>query len=152
MARWGVEHGMCRAISYDEAVALLTQCNENGLVHTYDPNMFICNCCRDCCVFFVGIREKGARMLAPSEFVARMDAETCNACNICADRCPVGAIEVDAFATVDGDRCLGCGVCYPSCPTGSVSLVRRPVIEQAEIPEHIQKKIEEFSAWQRRYE
>jgi electron transport complex protein RnfB len=151
MARWGVEHGMCREISYNEAVDLLYKCNENGLVHTYDPNMFICNCCHDCCVFFVGIRETGAKMLLPSEFVARMDSETCTACQVCAERCPVDAIEVDAFATVDGEKCLGCGVCYPTCPSESVSLVRRPV-EQVEIPENIQKKIEEFSAWQRRYE
>jgi len=151
MARWGVEHGMCREISYNEAVELLYKCNEDGLVHTYDPNMFICNCCHDCCVFFTGIRETGEKMLSPSEFVARMDSETCTACQTCAERCPVDAIEVDAFATVDEEKCLGCGVCYPTCPSESVSLVRRPV-EQVEIPEDIQKKIEEFSAWQKRYE
>jgi len=151
MARWGVEHGMCREISYDEAVDLLYKCNEDGLVHTYDPNMFICNCCHDCCVFFVGMKEAGAKMLFPSEFVARMDSETCTACQICAERCPVDAIDVDAFATVDVEKCLGCGVCYPTCPSDSVSLVRRPV-EQVEIPEDIQKKIEEFSEWQRRYQ
>jgi heterodisulfide reductase subunit A-like polyferredoxin len=97
------------------------------------------------------MKETGAKMLFPSEFVARMDSETCTACQICAECCPVDAIEVDAFATVDREKCLGCGVCDPTCPSESVSLVRRPV-EQVEIPEDIQKKIEEFSEWQRRYQ
>ena len=152
MARWGVEHGMCREITYGEAVDLLKACNENGLVHTYDPNMFICNCCYDCCVFFVGIREKGAQMLFPSEFVARIDAESCTACGVCADRCPVDAIEINDFATVDGKDCLGCGVCYPSCPVEAVSLVRRPMEYMPEITAEMQSKIQQFSTWQNRYE
>jgi len=125
VALWGVEHGMCREITYDEAIAILRKCNEDGLVHTYDPHDFICNCCSDCCVFHVGIRETGAKLLQPSEFVARIDDSTCSACSTCADRCPFGAIQVDEYAVVDADKCLGCGVCFPTCKTGSVRLVRR---------------------------
>jgi len=151
MARWGVEHGMCREITYEDAVDILKKSNENGLVHTYDPNMFICNCCHDCCVFFTGIRETGAQMLFPSEFVARMDEEACTACGVCADRCPVDAIEVGEVAAVDRKKCLGCGVCYPSCPTEAVSLVRRSMEDMPEVTEDMQKKIAEFSKWQNRY-
>jgi len=129
LGRWCVEHGMAREITYDQAAELLRKCNEDGLVHTYDPNWAICNCCADCCVFFTGLRETGATTLQRSDFVARVSEETCNACNTCADRCPVDAITVDECAAVDEDLCLGCGVCVPTCETKSVSLVRRPKVE-----------------------
>jgi NAD-dependent dihydropyrimidine dehydrogenase PreA subunit len=130
MARWGIEHGMCRETTCDEALELLRKCNEDGLVHSFDPNHFICNCCSDCCVLQVGHREPGAKVLQPSEFVAQIDEQTCTACNICGERCPVGAIEVDVCASVDMETCLGCGVCFPTCATKSVTLVRRPKVEQ----------------------
>jgi len=125
MGRWCVEHGMAREISYDRAVDLLKRCNEDGLVHTYDPSWAICNCCADCCVFFVSLRETGANVLQRSNFVAHVDQKTCAACGTCADRCPVDAIVVDDFAVINKDKCLGCGVCFPTCATRSVCLVRR---------------------------
>ena len=125
LGRWAVEHGMAREITYDRAIEVLRRSNEDGLVHTYDPNQVICNCCADCCVFFVGMRETGARTLEPSPFVARVNDETCSACGTCRDRCPADAIQVDAYSTVDESQCLGCGVCVTSCQTGSVALVRR---------------------------
>lgn len=125
-ARWGVEHGICREITCAEALEILRQSNEDGLVHTYDPDEFICNCCADCCVLQVAKREPGAIVLDPSEFVAEIDGETCTACSTCADRCPFEAVTVDDCGSVRGDLCLGCGVCVPTCETGAVSLIRRP--------------------------
>lgn len=125
MARWGIEHGMCRKITYKEAVELLRKCNEDGLIHSYDPNDFICNCCSDCCVFHVGIRQTGAKLLQPSNFVAHIDDSTCQACGTCADRCPMGAIAVNDHAAVDEDKCIGCGVCFPTCPSDSILFIRR---------------------------
>jgi len=132
MGRWCVEHGMAREITYDEALDLLRRCNEDGLVHNYDPNWAICNCCADCCVFLVGYRETGADVLGPSPFLARADEEACSACSVCADRCPVDAIEVEESAVVDESRCLGCGVCVTSCDTGAMRLVRRPAAVTAQ--------------------
>jgi len=128
LGRWCVEHGMSREITYDQAVELLRKCNEDGLVHTYDPKWAICNCCADCCVFFVGLRETGASILQKSDFVAEVDEKTRTACGICGDRCPVDAIKVNGYAAVDKGLCLGCGVCIPTCETKSVMLVRRPVV------------------------
>jgi ferredoxin len=130
MARWGVEHGICREITHDEVLYILQKCNEDGLVHTYDPNDFICNCCSDCCVLQIGGREPGAKVLEPSAFVAQVDDSTCNSCNTCADRCPFGAIEVNAHALVDINKCLGCGVCFPTCSTDSIHFVRRAKAEE----------------------
>jgi len=126
MGRWCVQHGMAREITYDEAVRLLQKFNEDGLVHTNDPNWAVCNCCADCCVFFVGLKATGANVLQRSDFVARIDTEACTACATCADRCPVEAVAVNDFAVVDEGKCLGCGVCFPTCAAEAVSLERRP--------------------------
>jgi heterodisulfide reductase subunit A-like polyferredoxin len=77
----------------------------------------------------VGQLKHGAQILIPSPFVAHVDEEMCSACKVCADRCPMGAIEVDEFAKVKGDLCIGCGVCVPTCSTQSMSLVRRPAAQ-----------------------
>lgn len=125
MARWGVEHGMCRAISYSEAVEILRRSNEDGLVHTYDPLDFICNCCTDCCVFFVCLSKTGVNPLTPAPFVAQIDELTCNACGICANLCPFDAIEITAYPVIDAGKCMGCGVCFPVCTPKSIKLVSR---------------------------
>jgi Pyruvate/2-oxoacid:ferredoxin oxidoreductase delta subunit len=126
ISRWCVEHGMAREITCDEAIEIMRKANEDGLVTTCYPNAVICNCCRDCCPFFIGINEMGLKLLQRSNFVSQINEETCSACKTCAGRCPVGAIEVDEFAVVDGELCIGCGICVPTCKTESVRLVRRP--------------------------
>lgn len=128
LSRWAVEHGMARELSYDEVVELLRECNRDGLVHTLDINSVICNCCDDCCAIFHG-HKLGAPTFIPSPFMAQVDEETCDACKTCAERCPVGAIEVDDFSSVNQDICIGCGVCVPTCKTKSMRLVRRPAVE-----------------------
>jgi len=128
LSRWAVEHGMARELSYNEVVELLRECNRDGLVHTLEINSVICNCCDDCCAIFHG-HKLGAPTFIPSPFMAQVDEETCNACKTCAERCPVGAIEVDDFSSVNQDICLGCGVCVPTCKTKTMRLVRRPAVE-----------------------
>jgi Pyruvate/2-oxoacid:ferredoxin oxidoreductase delta subunit len=125
MVRWGVDYDMCKEVTCDEVLGFLTKCNEDGLVHSHDPNEFICNCCNDCCVLLMGHYVTGSKILEPSEFIPRFDESDCSACGICADRCPVDAIEVDDSANVDLEKCLGCGVCFPTCPTESIHFERR---------------------------
>lgn len=66
-------------------------------------------------------------MLAPSGFVATIDAEACSDCDACAPpRCPMDAITNGSGSyAVAADRCIGCGVCAPVCPTEAIRLVRR---------------------------
>ncbi|MBU3911182.1 MAG: 4Fe-4S binding protein [Candidatus Omnitrophica bacterium] len=50
----------------------------------------------------------------------RFVKENCNYCGLCAEICPVGAIEVDRDSEkilFDADKCIGCGDCVYSCPT-----------------------------------
>ncbi len=129
-ARWGIEHGLCREITLGEAIGLMRRCNEDGLVHSYDPDEFICNCCPDCCVLQIGHAEPGGCVLEHSGFAAVVDVETCSGCGTCEERCPFDAIAVEEHGTVDATVCLGCGVCVPTCETGSMRLVGRPEEDQ----------------------
>jgi Pyruvate/2-oxoacid:ferredoxin oxidoreductase delta subunit len=128
LSRWAVKHGMARELTFDELVALLDACNQDGLVHTLNVQNCICNCCNDCCTIFYG-QNRGVKVFAPSPFIPQVDEESCNGCNKCVDRCPTKAIaagEEEDFVTVDYEKCIGCGICVATCKPHFVSLTRRP--------------------------
>ena len=125
LSRWAVKHGMARELTHEQLVELLKACNKDGLVHTINLLGQICNCCEDCCGIFHSYK-LGAPTFVPSPFIAQTNSDECRACETCADRCPVHAIEVDDFAIVDEKKCIGCGVCVPECSAHVMALVRRP--------------------------
>jgi Pyruvate/2-oxoacid:ferredoxin oxidoreductase delta subunit len=127
MTKWGLERNMCREITCEESLEIIRKCNELGMVHTHDPNEFLCNCCNDCCVMLMGQYRTGAQILQPSEFIPVVDEDSCSGCETCAERCPMDAITVEETASINLDKCLGCGVCFPACPTESINFVRRPI-------------------------
>ncbi len=140
-ARWCVEHGQGRKISYEEALELMKKANENGLVHTININGFICNCCRDCCPMFIGFHQFKTKTLVPSPFMPDIDNDTCTACEECVDACPLGATKVDDTAQVDMDICIGCGVCVTACPSDAIKLIRRPEKDQIDIPDDVKQHV-----------
>lgn len=129
MSRWTSEHGMSRAITYEEAVDILRKGNEDGLIHTLAMEC-VCMCCTDCCIVS---REKTSHIsnYKPSPFRALCAEDLCDACGICAERCPVSAIEVDEVAYVNQEICVGCGVCITACKQSSLHLVRLVKAEEA---------------------
>ncbi len=138
MGQYMVEKGMAREITVDETLAILKRSNVEGLVHITGNSLgeldTICNCCADACVFLTGLLSMGEKnMFARSNYVSRVDPETCVVCGTCAERCPVDAISLDGSAQVDDDKCIGCGVCYPTCSTESITLVPRPEEEQTPV-------------------
>lgn len=136
LARYMVAQGMAREIKKEETLAILKRSREEGLVHmtaNFQGEVdTICNCCSDACVFLTGLLNMGEKnMFARSNFVSRVDEDSCAACGTCEERCPVNAIsQDDGPALVDAARCIGCGVCCPSCPSDAISLVERPEEEQ----------------------
>jgi Na+-translocating ferredoxin:NAD+ oxidoreductase RNF subunit RnfB len=135
LSQWTVKHGMARALTYDEFVALLNKCNEDGLVLTGNIHNTICNCCNDCCTLFYG-QNRGHRVLIPAPFVAVVDEDRCNGCDKCIPPCPVNAIkdgeERRDCVSVDAEACIGCGICVSACKAGFMSLAPhvRPVAEE----------------------
>jgi MinD superfamily P-loop ATPase len=54
---------------------------------------------------------------------ARIDADSCIFCGLCAERCRAAAIRIGDSAVVDPLACEGCGVCALVCPVEAVSFV-----------------------------
>jgi ferredoxin len=126
-----------RAISKEEALRILREAEEAGLVHStgnyVGPHYYICNCCTCCCGIMRGVAEFGVpTAVARADFQAEVDAEACIACGDCLARCQFGALSIpDEVCVVDEVRCVGCGVCATVCPTGALHLERRP---EGEVP------------------
>jgi len=142
MGRYIVDVGMGRQISKDEALEILRSATEEGLVHVCDNVQgslhTICNCCPCCCGFFRAKLAAGHDTVSRSNYVARVDSETCVSCGTCEDRCPVGAISIiDDVTRVDAETCIGCGVCTPTC--GADDAIRLALRDEIKPPPDIQE-------------
>jgi len=133
-----VEFGRARQITKTEALEILKQNEDDGLV--LQPNNaqkpeFICSCC-GCCCGMLRMQKFMPKPLDywPSNYSAQVDPETCSGCETCVDACQVDAIRFnadDGLSTIDMDRCIGCGNCVPVCPAEAIALVKK---ETGEVP------------------
>jgi len=129
-----------RAITKEEALRILHEAEEAGLVHTVgnyrDRHFYICNCCTCSCGILRSVAEFGVpTAIAHSDFRTVVDVESCVGCGDCVERCMFGALLVpDDVCEVDHARCVGCGVCISACPTDALSMERRPEDEIAPVP------------------
>jgi len=127
-------------ITRQEALKVLDQAEEIGLVHTVSNVAagvnYVCNCCGCCCAILRGITQFGiASSVARANYYAVVEAEECNGCGICEQRCQVGACSVAGdVAAVDLEKCIGCGLCATGCPSEAVKLMRKPEAEIANPP------------------
>ena len=126
-ADYALERGTGRKIGREEAIRLLKLSEEEGLVHitnnTQEVGHVICNCCQDCCMNWPLVRSGIKKFVAPSRFLATVDAELCSGCETCKERCFFEAISFwDDKAKVDSQKCMGCGLCMVTCPTEAIGL------------------------------
>jgi ferredoxin len=132
--------GTTRPVSKAEALELLHQAEEAGLVHTTgnyrDGHTYICNCCTCCCGVLRGVAEFGIpTAVAHSDFRAVVDPAVCSGCGTCLDRCQFDALALaDDVCSVDPVRCVGCGLCTSACDAGALRLDRRPSGETPPTP------------------
>ena len=128
-ARFLVERKMARYITRGEAIKIIEACEEAGLVHlssNCSAIEAICNCCSCCCGMLGSItRLKDTSSHPVSNFYASVNAEDCNACGVCEDRCPTKAITIDMVAGINTLLCIGCGLCASACPIDAIQLTRR---------------------------
>jgi ferredoxin len=121
-----------RRLTRDEALELLRAEHERGHLHSawFKDAMLnrfygICNCCKCCCGGIQAMTQWGARMMAPSGYVAALNHEECEGCGTCVDICPFNALSLgESGSVLDWERCMGCGACEVKCPLEAIKLVR----------------------------
>lgn len=131
-----VDNGWARMINKEKAREILKVAQDEGLVlqpTTSKRPSAICCCCGCCC----GILSNAKKLEKPAphfftNHYAEVDAELCEGCCICVDRCPMDAITFteDEICEVNLDRCIGCGVCVTGCPAEAIHLVRKKEIQE----------------------
>ncbi len=132
MGQYYLDRGMGRKVSLEEALEVLKQAAEQGLVTqpgTAQNPAGMCNCCGDCCGVLLALRlhPKPAQMVF-SNHVAQLDRELCTGCGVCLDRCQMDALSLDdeGLAVLNLDRCIGCGLCTLTCPGEALTLAPKP--------------------------
>jgi Na+-translocating ferredoxin:NAD+ oxidoreductase subunit B len=131
-----------RVIDQEEALRVLQQAEEAGLV--LQPSNAqkvenICTCCGCCCQILKNLK----RLPNPAEYVASnyyavADEQQCIGCEVCLDRCQMGAISVEeGTARIDRRYCIGCGLCVPTCDSQAIQLLVKQPEEQVTPPSRI---------------
>lgn len=139
-----VEQGFARRATVDEMLSVLKRAEDLGLVHigdnVQDQTTFICNCCGCCCGFLEGItRHHLKHALTTTNYIARLEQDACNGCEVCVDRCQIEAIRMNGdYPVVDEEVCIGCGVCAHFCPTEAMQMKER---EKRVIPPKTYKEL-----------
>jgi Na+-translocating ferredoxin:NAD+ oxidoreductase subunit B len=141
-------HG--REITAEEAIALVQQNEEDGLVlqpaNERNPE-FICSCCGCCC----SMLQLQKRLPYPLEYwttnyYAKVNADACVQCGACVKRCQVGALSLDGpdgKAAIEAKRCIGCGLCVSACPKKAITLFKK---EAETVPPEDREKLLETIA------
>ena len=132
MGQYYVDRGLGRQISLDEAVSILENCHEAGLVtqpaSSQNPGG-MCNCCGDCCGSLAAMnKHPEPATLVFSNYVAALDSDECSGCETCVERCQMGALATDGDGVCEltVERCIGCGLCVTTCPSGALFLQTKP--------------------------
>ena len=119
------------SVEKTEAMRLLRECEERGLMHsiwTFETPFCaaICNCDLESgCMAMRLTAGYGAKLMWRGEWVSHLDHERCSGCGTCAELCPFDAIHMNGVATLRLADCWGCGVCRAGCTEGAITLVDR---------------------------
>lgn len=136
-AEYVVNRGFGAKLSLEDALQLIDEAEDTGMVHSWVGNFskdwaVLCNCCNDCCSIFktlVPFQVSPSKLYAKSRYEARVEQDICKGCQVCIDRCPFDAIDMvkpadskKLKAMVDAEKCMGCGVCVVGCESKALSM------------------------------
>lgn len=132
MAGYVIERGLAKEISREEAIEIIRQTEEAGLVHFVDNTerdiQHNCNCCGCSCWNVGSIRRRKIPRdaIMATYFLRETDEDACIGCGECVDICPVDALKMEeGTLLLDEEWCIGCGVCATRCSTGAISMKLR---------------------------
>ena len=129
-----IDNGWARPIQTDEALRILDQAEEAGLVLSPSNSRelaSVCCCCSCCCP----VLKFGRMIPRPADvflsyYRAKIDEKLCSSCATCVDRCQMEAIkEEDGSMKIAEGKCIGCGLCVSTCPMDAIFLVPKPGLE-----------------------
>jgi electron transport complex protein RnfB len=129
-AKMYIGQGWGREISKEEAIQILKQNQEDGLVLQPDNSQelgFLCSCCSCCCESLSRyIKFPNPGNMSITNYYAEIDSELCTGCSTCINICPMEAIKMrDNISKVKQKRCIGCGNCVVKCPEDAINLRKR---------------------------
>jgi len=126
-------------ITTEEAIAILKDAAQNGLVTQLEScmppyNYSICCCCRCCCVATRLRYDHGIyNAMRSGYFVPEFDADKCTECGTCVDICPPKVLKEGSGPELDDvDACLGCGLCAEHCPSDAITMENKRPVERIE--------------------
>lgn len=127
-----IDHNFAKSISKEEAIKILKEAEDLGLVHKAihlknpgQEEIAFCNCCNCCCQFFQLYKRGIIPFHTLTYYIANLDENKCIGCGICVEKCPIDAIELTtAISLTNLDRCIGCGLCAHHCPEKARNLER----------------------------
>ncbi|MFW9952667.1 MAG: 4Fe-4S binding protein, partial [Candidatus Thorarchaeota archaeon] len=129
-AKLYIDQGWGREITKNEAMEILRQNQEDGLVLQVDNSQkltYICSCCSCCCEGLSRIAKiPNAGNLSITNFYAMVEKDYCTGCETCIEVCPMKAIKIDgSVAKIKTKKCIGCGNCVAKCPSEAIKLHKR---------------------------
>lgn len=128
MADYVVFRKIGREITLEEALEILRDCEERGLIHqtvNSDTPDVICNCCSCCCSILKPLYEHDIKVTVKSRYMAIFDNEKCRSCKdlTCVDKCKFeGISKKDGKLIINSKNCHGCGLCLTACPYDAVTM------------------------------
>ena len=133
-ARHTTKHGFTRLISKEEALKILEDIEDAGLVHkVYHLNsdlskdeVAICNCCSCCCpTSKVSVTFPNVNI---ASFTVDIDQDLCTGCGTCVEKCFNQVLEINEHGIAEKveEECIGCGVCAYLCLEQAISLIKGP--------------------------
>lgn len=126
-----LDEGEGRIVTRAECRDIVIHADRVGLMHTGQradrgrPPILNGNCCA-CCSYPIraGIQLGMDKLWPRARYRAERDADRCDDCGICAQRCHFSAFFANAAGKIEfePDRCHGCGLCATGCPRAAVRM------------------------------
>ncbi|MGI6221953.1 MAG: ATP-binding protein, partial [Coriobacteriales bacterium] len=144
-AQYMIDRGIGRQLTKEEALAIIQRSVDLGMIIqniTTKNTAWICSCHGDCCGILGNYLAIGPDLMKQSPIYQNLshyelnyDKDACIQCGACVERCPMGAIEMDAdgYPEVTG-ICMRCGECGVTCPVSARTLTLKDASERPDLP------------------
>ena len=141
-AEFYLEQGVARELTRDEMREMLQRQIDEGCIMQSCYTKYtevICSCDDGCGVLagYQAVDKESSKYANLSHYILNYDPDVCIHCGLCAQRCPMHAIEmVDDVPTISG-VCMRCGQCAYVCPASARILEAKPEEQIPYLPDDL---------------